>query len=286
MQSLPSPIPAPTIPGAEHAQTAAEFLRHAEGWPITVGFFMLLLILGALFAWLALKAFPEWLRQQEANRLHATNEQEKRQVYVTGLLAERGKEASADLQAANQLASLKHESIVKEIGGKVERVQDDVRQVRGDVQSVAMDVKAVAQRTHALAAKLGVSILAILTLGGASSSIVWVRAARHAAAVIVVSAAHERYADADDAKVRIKCDPACAKGQHCCGENKCCLDKSDTAGGTGKQPDKAAKAKPVPVNKDPLKPHTPQSATSFAALSHLASSLCDRRSEMCQVDRL
>lgn len=268
MQSLP------TTAITEHTQSVSEFLRHAEGWPITVGFFMLLVILAGLFTWLSLKAFPAWLQQQEANRAHATLEQDKRQAHQLAMLAAARMDAAADLKAAHELAETQHRHITGDVSGKVERVQEDVKSLRSDMSNVRNDVQNLAQKTHSIAAKLGVSILAILTLGGAGSTVVWVRAARHAAAVVAFTAVASRtkVADADDAKVRIKCDPACAVGQHCCGENKCCQNKSETA---TKQPDKAAKTKPAPASTKP------SSAIGFASLRHFASGMCDSRKEVC-----
>jgi hypothetical protein len=290
-QTLAQTVP---VVGSEHVQMADKLLSRTESTPITIGFFAMLAVLAGLFAWLALRAFPEWLKQQEANRTHASTEQDKRQAHQIAILATARADAQADLKAAHELAETQHRHITGDVSGRVERVQEDVRSLRGDLGTVRNELSAVAQKTHSIAAKLGVSILAILTLGGSASSLVWFRAVRYGVPV-AVTIGRATLADADDARARVKCDPACARGQHCCGENKCCLDKSDTAGAKPSQ-DKSAKAKPVPVNKNPQAPAptppapaatpgrtppAPTTAVSFASLGAYAVDWCDRGKEAC-----
>lgn len=171
-------------------QSAVETaLIHAEKWPMTVGFFLAIGLMGALAYWLLFKFWPAWLLEQEKHREHLTN-----------ALAKRGVEAQEDIAAAAKLHESQQTTLVKELGGRIDKTHEKIGEVHAKV--------------HAIAAKIGVTIFAICLFGTGFV----------AGFALGNTAGHVMQADSG-----AKCSNPCASGFYCCGEDKCCERKTAPA---------------------------------------------------------
>ena len=161
--------------------TVETALTHAEKWPMTVGFFLAIALMGALAYWLLFKFWPAWLLEQEKHREH-----------LAKALAQRGVEAQQDIGAVQRLHESQQTSLVKELGGRIDKTHERVT----DVHEV---VKQIAQ-------KVGVSLLAFGLFSGAFI-------AGFGGAHLTSRTVRALAQDAD----RSKCNPPCPSGQECRG---------------------------------------------------------------------
>lgn len=102
---------------------AESYASHAEKWPITVGFFSLLIgfialliAAGFFLHWLAQVGWPAYLAQQERNVQSREAEGEKTRKHIADLMAGRDAAAAAAITDAHS-----------KIGAKVEEVHQDVK---------------------------------------------------------------------------------------------------------------------------------------------------------------
>lgn len=160
--------------------TVETALTHAEKWPMTVGFFLAVILMGALAYWLLFKFWPAWLLEQEKHREH-----------LAKALAQRGVEAQEDIAAATKLHESQQQHLVRELSGRIDKTHERVT----DVHEV---VKQIAQ-------KVGVGVLALGLFSGAF--IAGFGGAHFARTVRALAQ------DAD----RSKCNPPCATGWECRG---------------------------------------------------------------------
>ena len=173
-------------------QSAVETaLVHAEKWPMTVGFFLAVALMGALAYWLLFKFWPAWLLEQEKHREH-----------LAKALAQRGAEAQEDITAASKLHESQQTTLVKELGGRIDKTHEKLGEVHAKV--------------HAIAAKIGVTVFAICLFGSGFA----------AGFALGNTAGRALLVDGAD---RDKCSTPCASGWRCCGENKCCEIKTAPA---------------------------------------------------------
>ena len=177
------PIPQSTV------ETA---LVHAEKWPMTVGFFLAIALMGALAYWLLFKFWPAWLAEQEKHREH-----------LAKALAQRGVEAQEDIAAASKLHESQQTTLVKELGGRIDKTHEKIGEVHAKV--------------HAIATKIGVTVFAVCLFGSGFA----------AGFALGNTAGHVLRADG-----AAKCSNPCASGFYCCGENKCCERKTSPASKT------------------------------------------------------
>lgn len=176
------PIPQSTV------ETA---LVHAEKWPMTVGFFLAVALMGALAYWLLFKFWPAWLQEQEKHREH-----------LARALAQRGSEAQEDIAVASKLHESQQTALVKELGGRLDKTHERLGEVHAKV--------------HAIATKIGVTVFAICLFGSGFA----------AGFALGNTAGRAMQADGAD---RVKCSNPCASGFYCCGEDKCCERKTAPA---------------------------------------------------------
>ena len=158
-------------------------LVHAEKWPMTVGFFLAVGLMGALAYWLLFKFWPAWLAEQEKHRDH-----------LAKALTQRGVEAQQDIAAASKLHESQQTTLVKELGGRIDKTHEKIGEVHAKV--------------HAIAAKIGVTVLLALLFGSG-----------FVAGFALGNMAGHALADGAD---RIKCRNPCPTGFYCCGEDACC----------------------------------------------------------------
>ena len=164
--------------------TVETALTHAEKWPMTVGFFLAIALMGALAYWLLFKFWPAWLLEQEKHREH-----------LAKALAQRGTEAQQDIGAVQRLHESQQTALVKELGGRIDKVHERV----GDVHEV---VKQIVQ-------KVGIGLLALGLFSGAF--VVGFGGAHFTSRT--VHELRDQPAQAEDAT--IKCDPPCPVGYRC-----------------------------------------------------------------------
>ena len=192
-------------------------LVHAEKWPMTVGFFLAVGLMGALAYWLLFKFWPAWLAEQEKHRDH-----------LAKALTQRGVEAQQDIAAASKLHESQQTTLVKELGGRIDKTHEKIGEVHAKV--------------HAIAAKIGVTVLTIFLFGSGFI------------AGFALGNSTGRAMRADGAA---KCSNPCASGFYCCGENKCCERKTSPASNR-------------------------TSALAFSGLGQYAQPRCNYRVEVCR----
>ena len=171
--------------------TVETALVHAEKWPMTVGFFLAITLMSALAYWLLRVFWPAWLLEQEKHREH-----------LAKALAQRGAEAQEDIASAAKLHESQQTTLVKELGGRIDKTHEKIGEVHAKV--------------HAIAAKIGVTVFAVCLFGSGF------------AAGFALGNSTGRALLVDGAE-RDKCSNPCASGWRCCGENKCCEIKTAPA---------------------------------------------------------
>lgn len=244
-----------TTPDPQTIQAANDFAKHAESYPITIGFFSLIAMIGCLGFWLLFRFWPTWREEQEKNRTSRENEQEKNRAHIAGLVASVRQEAKDALEAERSAAATRHKELTDGISGNVAKLSEKV-----DENS---------RRLGLIAAKLGIGILLILCVAGG------------AAGIIVTHAKHRAYLAA-------ACDPPCNEGYVCCtqvnGPRKCCKESStaheyreNTLPALTTQPDAASSVPPLPAPTPAPAPSKPtyqprQSATTYYSAGSIAQS--------------
>lgn len=113
-------------------------LIHAEKYPITVGFFVLVGLFAAGLYWLLFRFWPQWREEQDKHHAEA----EKTRLHMSELLKQRGNEAAEDIARERELARVQHEATVREISGAVERLDARVSGVHDIVKSIASKIGA------------------------------------------------------------------------------------------------------------------------------------------------
>ena len=168
--------------------TVETALVHAEKWPMTVGFFLAITLMSALAYWLLRVFWPAWLLEQEKHREH-----------LDKALTRRGAEAQEDIASAAKLHESQQTTLVKELGGRIDKTHEKIGEVHAKV--------------HAIAAKIGVTVFAFCLFGSGFT----------AGFALGNTAGRAMQADGAD---RMKCRNACPTGFYCCGEDKCCERKT------------------------------------------------------------
>ena len=107
-------------------QAGTEFARHAEGWPITVGFFLIFGLFALAFAWLLFRGWPQWLAEQATSRAHREIENEKTRLHLDTALANGRKEAVEAVAAERTAAKERHAEIVGRVSDKVDKLHEKV----------------------------------------------------------------------------------------------------------------------------------------------------------------
>ena len=158
--------------------TVETALTHAEKWPMTVGFFLAIGIVCALAYWLLRVFWPAWLLEQEKHREH-----------LAKALAQRGAEAQEDIAAATKLHESQQTTLVKELGGRIDKTHEKIGEVHEAVKQILV--------------KVGVGVL---VLGLFSGAFIAGFGGAHVASRALAQ-------DAD----RAKCNPPCATGWECRG---------------------------------------------------------------------
>ena len=171
--------------------TVETALVHAEKWPMTVGFFLAVALMAALAYWLLFKFWPAWLAEQEKHREH-----------LAKALAQRGAEAQEDIAAASKLHESQQTTLVKELGGRIDKTHEKLGEVHAKV--------------HAIAAKIGVTVFAFCLFGSGFA----------AGFALGNTAGRAMQADGAD---RVRCRNACPTDWQCCGEDRCCEKKEAPA---------------------------------------------------------
>lgn len=276
---------APAIPPIRSDKDAVgvidAFARHAEAWPITVGFFCFLALLAGLLYWLLFRFWPTWQAEQKETRAHREAEGEKFRSSLQAVLHEKDKSAAASVAEERAAGKERHSEIVGQVSGRVDRIEGKMDKLVDKHEQLHAKVESVERKASAIAAKVGVLAVVVLALAGAASSAVMsiprlrvalghtLGASRYPACVSCKTDRSEPVVIrlVEDTKKTIKCDPACSKGFYCCGTNKCCEEKKDTAGG-GKG-GTAITTGPVPDGG--------HSAGRIASFAPVASGWCDRR---------
>lgn len=229
-------------------QAGTEFARHAEGWPITIGFFLIFGLFALAFAWLLFRGWPQWLAEQATSRAHREIENEKTRLHLDTALANGRKEAVEAVAAERTAAKERHAEIVGRVSDKVDKLHEKVDGLH--------------QRTGAIAAKLGITSLAALIVGAALLGLL-------------------RVAAPLPALVAETCNPPCPAGQKCSGSSpaRCVEDKKDQPAVGKPQPRPPRnESKPGAVAAMPDGGHSAKRYLSYATL---ATALCDSRSEVC-----
>ena len=99
MQAEYSPRPCRILsgmtPDPSTVQLVNDGLKHAESFPITIGFFILIGMFVGFFYWLLFRFYPFYRDEQEKNRLAREIEGEKTRNHLAGILAARDEKAAA-----------------------------------------------------------------------------------------------------------------------------------------------------------------------------------------------
>lgn len=174
----------------------------AVKWPITVGFFVILIAVLLSIRWVATVGWPRWQQEQEvrrvaedARRKAIVDEAERTRQHMTDLLKQKDDQAAATLRSVTDVEAAKQKAIVDGIGAKVDAVatatagvarevvvvEATARDITGKVESVHVKVEAVHAKVSGihdlvqrLLAQKGVAVLLLViglgaALGGVSS---------------------------------------------------------------------------------------------------------------------
>lgn len=261
-------------PSPATVATVDAVARHAEGWPITVGFFTLIALLASFFYWLLFKFWPKWQDEQEKTRAQREAEGEKTRAHIQGLLSEKDKVAAGLIADERAASRERHQELTEKVADRVVRVEGKVDRLSDKHEQLHAKVESVERRASAIAAKIGVSCLIALSLVGAvDGAAVGVRQIRDG----LYRQDHLAASLAGNDAVAIKCDPRCEKGFYC-----------DTKSGKCKEETKGEAKKPKQGDKSAALPDGGHSSLSqqlallacharAGAVACVASSLCDRR---------
>ena len=250
-------------PDPSTVQMVNDGLKHAESFPITIGFFVLIVMFAAFFYWLLFRFYPVYIEEQEKNRVAREVEGEKTRSHLAQILAARDEKASQAVDAERTAGQQRHTEIVKEIGDSVEKLH-----VKTDTTHRHLSL---------VLAKLGVTAVLLFCLS-LSYSI-----GRLTAQLDGSGGSHGA---TKPAIVAESCSPACSRGEYCCGKSArgadhrgCCEEKSDTAGSQMSCVEHSTKQAPLlPLQQPTPQPHKPVSFNAQRlASTHLADAACSRR---------
>jgi len=270
-------------PSPATVATVDAVARHAEGWPITVGFFTLIALLAGFFYWLLFKFWPKWQDEQEKTRAQREAEGEKTRAHIQGLLSEKDKVAAALIADERAASRERHQELTEKVADRVVRVEGKVDRLSDKHEQLHAKVESVERRASAIAAKIGVSAVIVLALVGAATAAVLSVPQLEAALRVTIGAGrypvmhHTHIDQLAGEPVALKCDPRCEKGFYC-----------DTRSGKCKEETKGEAKKPGQGDKRAALPDGGHSSinqrlallachTSSGAASCVAVSLCDRR---------
>lgn len=139
----------------------------AVKWPITVGFFVILLAVMLSLRWVATVGWPRWQAETEARRVAIVEEAAKTRQHMADLLKQKDEQAAAAVRSVIDVESSKQKAIVDGIGAKVDAVATTTR----DVHAKVSGIHELVQR---LAAQKGVVLILLLCFGaGAGGAAAW-----------------------------------------------------------------------------------------------------------------
>ena len=252
-------------------QLANDGLKHAESYPITIGFFILIGMFACFFYWLLFRFYPTYRDEQEKNRLAREVEGEKTRTHLAQILAARDEKAAAAVDAERSAGQQRHTEIVKEIGESVEKLHEKTDTTHRHLTLVL--------------AKLGVTTVLVVCLG---FSFMLGR-------LSVPQLAVRKRPNPTPPPVLLAetCSPPCPSGEYCCGKSArgadhqgCCEEKSGTAGSQMTCVEPAPKADGEQSKRSmptPPLPPSPQKPVSYGvgherlARAHFADAACSRR---------
>lgn len=253
-------------PDPSTVQIVNDGLKHAESFPITIGFFVLIVMFAAFFYWLLFRFYPVYIGEQEKNRVAREVEGEKTRLHLANILAARDEKAAQAVDAERTAGQQRHTEIVKEIGDSVEKLHAKTDTTHRHLSLVLAKLGVAAVLLFCLSLSYSIGRLTA-QLGGR-------RGANSTTKPTIVAES---------------CSPACPDGEYCCGKSArgadhrgCCEEKSGTAGSQMScvEPTPTTdSAKQVPL----LPPQQPQpnKPVSFdaqrLASTHLADATCSRR---------
>ncbi len=269
MQAEYSPRPCRILsgmtPDASTIQLVNDGLKHAESFPITIGFFILIGMFVGFFYWLLFRFYPFYRDEQEKNRLAREIEGEKTRNHLAGILAVRDEKAAAAIADERSAGQQRHTEIVKEIGESVEKLHEKTDTTHRHLTMVL--------------AKLGVTTVLVVCL---SLSYMLGR-------LSVSQLAALKRTTPPPPTLAATCNPPCPSGEYCCGKSArgadhqgCCEEKSGTAGSQMTCAEPAPKTdgeRPKPTPPLPPSPHKPVSygVGHRLARAHFADAACSRR---------
>lgn len=180
-------------------------LKHAEGWPMTVGFFVFLTAFIGLLWWLAFRFYPSWKEEQEKNRLHKETEGEKFRTSLASAFEQTKAQTTAEMEKVRKDG----EERIRDVSGRVDRISTKIETIDGDVRTIKSDVASIARKVLA-----GVGVLV------ASLSM---RSLVAAATVAALVAAGFAYATPSQRLAASDCKNAgsCAAPEYCCSPSYC-----------------------------------------------------------------
>lgn len=231
-------------PPAGWVGAAESTLRHAEQQPV-VFFAIVAAVLPLACVGLLIFALFRWglpVLREEA-KLGREN--------LAQLLRQRGEESAADIAAARELAREQNRSLIDRVELKVDGLRTELGKTDERLSRLTDAVSRVASKVGALMVVLMAFVGGAMV--GASST-----PAQPAYVVPAAATSPACFAPttvATESKNECAQKP-CARGTHCCGQDKCCPDKSATA----------------------LEPH---SALAVSSLEGYAEGGCDPRLDAC-----
>lgn len=232
-------------PPAGWGHVAESTLRHAEQSPAV--FFAIAasvlplgcvgLVIFVFFKW----GIPVFREEARLGREH-----------LASLLKQRGEESAADIAAARELAREQNRSLIDRVELKVDGLRTELGKTDERLSRLTDAVSRVASKVGAL------MVVLMAFVGGAMIGAGWSSPATPAYVVPAAATSPACFAPttvATESKNECAQKP-CARGTHCCGQDKCCPDKSATA----------------------LEPH---SALAVSSLEGFAEGGCDPRLDAC-----
>ncbi len=258
-------------PDPSTVQMVNDGLKHAESFPITIGFFVLIVMFAAFFYWLLFRFYPVYIEEQEKNRVAREVEGEKTRSHLAQILAARDEKAAQAVDAERTAGQQRHTEIVKEIGDSVEKLHAKTDTTHRHLSLVLAKLGVTAVLLFCLSLSYSIGRLTA-QLGGSDGP------------------GHTSSA-AKPTIVAESCSPACPDGEYCCGKSArgadhrgCCEEKSGTAGSQMScvEPtpttDSPKQAPLLPPQQPQPQPHKPVSFDAQRlASTHLADAACSRR---------
>ena len=261
-------------PDPSTVQLVNDGLKHAESFPITIGFFILIGMFAGFFYWLLFRFYPVYRDEQEKNRLAREIEGEKTRNHLAGILAARDEKAAAAIADERSAGQQRHTEIVKEIGESVEKLHEKTDTTHRHLTLVL--------------AKLGVTTVLIMCLSlSFSLGRLSTQVQRREPQLVRQLAQPE-----PPTMLAESCSPPCPNGEYCCGKSArgadhqgCCEEKSGTAGSqmtcvepppTTDDGEHGSKPQPLPLPKPPHKQPVSFDAERLAS-AHFADAACARR---------